>query len=206
MHRLSLFVLGGTSFSGSVPLKWTQWAAEPVTHRKQTGIVLKGAERCLLRLPRAGLWPQLSRLRAPVSDAHYCPAPRSKGNVYTVIFFWLTLWTLSGISQTRFFREEFFGVFSASSLWLPSHKTHVNCAPKYENVNHVKADWITTPIHICACVYILYACITNDNKSDFIFTFIHFKSVRLKSQFHILAEFSVGWMSVSYSPLGNTAR
>lgn len=135
MHWLSVFVLGGISFSGSVTLKWTQRAAELVTHRKPIGIVLKGAELCLLRLPRAGLWPQLSWLTAPVSDARYCPAPRSKGNFYKVIFFWLVVWTISAISQLndRIFPRR---VFSAPSLWfLPvlafQRKTHVNCAPKY---------------------------------------------------------------------------
>lgn len=118
MHWLSLFVLGGISFSGSVTLKWTQRAAELVTHRKPIGIVLKGAELCLLRLPRAGLWPQLSWLTAPVSDARYRPAPRSKGNFYEVIFFWLAVWTLSAISQLnyRIFPRR---VFSAPSLISP---------------------------------------------------------------------------------------
>lgn len=141
---VSLFVLGGISFSGSVTLKWTQRAAELVTHRKPIGIVLKGAELCLLRLPRAGLWPQLSWLTAPVSDARYRPARRSKGNFYKVIFFWLTVWTLSAVSQLNYsiFQRR---VFSARSLWfLPvlafQHKTHVNCAPKYEQVRHAKVD------------------------------------------------------------------
>lgn len=196
IHWLSLFFLRGISFSGSVTLKWTQRAAELVTHRKPIGIVLKGAELCLLRLSRAGLWPQLSWLTAPVSDARYRPAPRSKGNFYKVIFFWLAVWTLSAISQLnyRIFQRR---VFSAPSLWfLPvlafQRKTHVNCAPKYEQVRHMRKLTKLPSLKI----YIFY----NGNKSDFIFTFNHPKSVRLKlNQLHILAEFSVGCMAVSYS-------